>query len=457
MTNTEYHLTWLRDTVTGTVTSPDSAEVDDLAGFQLASPHRPAVVVGVTSAEDVAAAIRYATANDLPVGVQATGHGRSVAIDGGVLINTARMADVRIDAAARIARIQAGALWGEVVAAAATDGLAPLNGSAPTVGVVGYTLGGGLGLLARQYGYAADHVRAIELVTADGLNRRVTATEDPDLFWALRGAGANFGVVTAIEMELVPLARLFGGTLIFDTDQVPAVIEAYRTWTRTVPEELTSSLVTLPMPNIPQIPEPIRGRFVVRVHIAYTGDAATGEKLVEPLRAVGPTLMDSLREMPYTDSHTIYDEPTMPHAYVGDNMRLRELDPALLTEVFTIAGPDAPVMCVVDIRHIGAAASRVPEIPNAVDRDDAPYLLRILSPFSDDDVEQVADVHRRFFAAAQPWSTGRALNFVYRPGACATETELREIYGDDGYDRLRALKAKYDPANTFRVNHNILP
>lgn len=452
MTATECTETWLRDTITGTVTSADAA---DTAGFQLASPHRPSIVVGVTSAADVVAAVRYATANDLPVGVQATGHGRSVAIDGGVLIDTSRMAGVRVDGA--VARVEAGAVWGDVVAAAAKAGLAPLNGSAPGVGVVGYTLGGGLGLLARRYGYAADHVRAIELVTADGKPHRVTATEEPDLFWALRGAGANFGVVTAIELELVELTHLYGGTLFFDTDQIPAVIAAYRAWTRTVPDELTSSLVTLPMPDLAQIPQPVRGRFVVRVHIAYLGDAATGERLVEPLRAIGPRLIDSLREMPYPESHTIHNEPTMPHAYLGDNLRLRELDPAMLDEVFVISGPDAPVMCVVDIRHLGAAASRPPEVANAVHRDDSAYLLRILSPCTAADADVVRDVHRRFFEAAKPWSTGRALNFVYRPGTGTTEAELREIHGDAAYDRLRAVKAAYDPANTFRINHNIVP
>jgi FAD/FMN-containing dehydrogenase len=429
----------------------------ELTGFQLASPHNPATVVSATSVHDIVTAVRQASADGLPVAVQATGHGRSVAIDGGVLINTAGLAEVRIDAAARVARVEAGARWGDVVAAAAKDGLAPLSGSAPSVGVVGYTLGGGLGLLARQYGYAADHVRAIDIVTADGQLRHVTADNETDLFWALRGAGANFGVVTAVEIDLVPLDRLFGGTLFFGVDQLPAVLETYRTWTQTVPEELTSSLITLPMPDIPQIPEPIRGKFVVRVHIAYTGHAETGERLVEPLRAIGPRLMDSLREMPYTESHTIYNEPAMPHAYVGDNLRLRELDPDLLTEVFDISGPDAPVMCVVDIRHIGGAAGRAADVPNSVHRDDSPYLLRILSPFSAEDADVVADVHRRFFAAAQPWSTGRALNFVYRPGGRLVETELREVYGDAGYDRLCALKAEYDPANTFRVNHNIVP
>lgn len=430
---------------------------NDLTGFQLAAPHRPATVIDATSADDVVDAVRAATAGGLPVGVQATGHGRSVALDGGVLINTSGLAEVRIDAQAQFARVESGARWGDVVTAAAKFGLAPLSGSAPTVGVVGYTLGGGLGLLARQYGHAADHVRAIEVVTADGTLRRVTATDEPDLFWALRGAGANFGVVTAIEIDLVPLDKLYGGTLIFDTEAIPAVIDAYRTWTRTVPEELTSSLVTLPMPDLPQIPEPIRGKFVARVHIACTGDAETGERLVEPLRAVGPRLIDSLREMPFTESHTIYNEPTMPHAYRGDNLRLRELDPAMLTEVFRLSGPDAPVMCVVDIRHIGGAASRAPEVPNAVHRDDSAYLLRILSPFTEQDAGVVANLHRRFFDAARPWATGRALNFVYRPGESAPETELREIYGDAGYDRLRALKAQYDLANTFRVNHNIVP
>jgi FAD/FMN-containing dehydrogenase len=446
----------LRDRVAGPVTtSPTDTAV--LAGFQLAAGHRPAVLVEPTSAADVIAAVRFATAAGLPVAVQSTGHGRSVPVEGGVLINTSRMTEIRIDPPARTAWVAAGTNWGQVVEAAAEHGLAPLNGSASDIGVAGYTLGGGSGLLARQYGFAADHVRGIEVVTADGTLRNVDADSDPDLFWALRGAGMNFGVVTGIEIGLFAVRTIYGGTLFFDTDLIDEALNAYRDWTSTAPETVTSSLVLLEMPDLPQIPEPIRGRYIARVHIAYNGEAEIGAQLVAPLRAVGPTLMDSVREMPYTEGGTIYDEPPMPHAYVGDNVRLRELDPAALREALTIAGPEAPVMCIVDIRHQGGALARDPEVANAVDRDDAPYLLRILSPFSADDVHTVAELQRRFFAAVQPWVDGRSLNFIYRPGVNTTPAELREIYGWANYERLTELKATYDPANTFRSNHNIKP
>jgi FAD/FMN-containing dehydrogenase len=457
-TNTTKTLDALRAGVAGPVTRPDAAEDRAaLAGFQLAQQHRPAALVEATSAADVRATVEFATAADLPVAVQATGHGRSVAIEGGVLISTSRLTEIRIDPRARTAWVAAGTNWGQVVEAAAEHGLAPLNGSAPNVGVVGYTLGGGSGLMARRYGFAADHVRRIEIVTADGRLREVDADHDPDLFWALRGAGMNFGVVTGIEIELFEIRRLYGGTLFFDTDLVGDVVDAYRDWTPTVPEELTSSVVLLQMPDIPQVPEPIRGRYVARVHIAYTGDPETGERLIAPLRAVGPTLLDSVRDLPYTDGGTIYDEPPMPHAYVGDNLRLRELDPAALREALAVVGPEARVMCIVDIRHQGGALARDPEVANAVDRDEAPYLLRILSPFSAEDARTVADVQRRFFAAVGPWANGRSLNFIYRPGTSTTAEELREIYGAANYERLTELKATYDPANTFRINHNVTP
>ncbi|WP_308282864.1 FAD-binding oxidoreductase [Pseudonocardia nigra] len=277
------------------------------AGFQTASRHEPDVLVGATGAEDVRAAVTFAAERGLPVTVEATGHGRAVPALGGVLIQTRRMTGVSVDPAGRTVRIEAGVRWGQVIDAAAVHGLTPLSGSSPEVGAVGYTLGGGLGLLARTYGYAADHVRSIDVVTGDGEARHVTADSDPDLFWALRGGGGGFGVVTALEIDLVPVATIYGGTLFFAAG--PDVLAAFQEWTALVPEELTSSVGMMTFPDVPGAPESLRGRFVASVHLAFAGAAAEGERLVAPLWAAGPVLRDTLAEMPFAASASIHNDP----------------------------------------------------------------------------------------------------------------------------------------------------
>ena len=295
----------------------NSHTAEELSGFQTGFTVRPAHVIAAASAEDVVAAVRHAAAERLPVTVRATGHGLPGPVEGGVLVSTRRMDQVSVDPVERTARVRAGVRWGQVVDAAAPHGLAPLNGSAPGVGAVSYTLGGGLGILAREFGYAADHVRSLDVVTADGRLRQVTRESAPDLYWALLGAGHGFGVVTELEIGLVPVRTLYGGSLAFDGRQVdPAVVlRAYEAWTRTVPDGLTSSFAAVPYPDLPALPPHLRGRYVLSVRVAHTG--ADGERLVAPLREIGPVLADSLREMPYTESHTIHSDPDFPHAYYG--------------------------------------------------------------------------------------------------------------------------------------------
>jgi FAD/FMN-containing dehydrogenase len=441
--------------VRGPVLLPGDDGYDvERTGFQTAVEQRPALVVGAEGAEDVRAAVEFASANGLPVGVRATGHGACPVAEGGLLITTRRMTGVRVDAEGRTAWLDAGVCWDQVIPETSRHGLAPLSGSAPHVGAVSYTLGGGLGLLARRYGYAADHVRAVEVVTADGALRQVTAETDPDLFWALRGGRDNFGVVTRLQVDLFPVTRLYGGGLFFDAEHVRDVLPAYRDWTATVPDELTSSVGMVPLPDLPVVPEPLRGRHVLHLRVAHTGDAAGGERLVAPLREVAPRLMDTLRDMPFAEAGSIYNDPTTPHGYHGNNVLLRELDGSALDAVLQEAGPGASVPCVVDIRHLGGALARPPAVPNAVGHREARYILRVLSPVSGADVERVRAVHRRVFDAAAPWTIGRSLNFVY--GENAPE-QVRSCYQPAEYRRLAELKAAYDPKNTFRRNHNIPP
>ncbi|MFB9907577.1 FAD-binding oxidoreductase [Allokutzneria oryzae] len=431
--------------------TPDHARYDaERSGFQTAFDHRPAVIVAATGAEDVRAAVGLARARGLPVAVQATGHGRAGAADDFVLINTRGMTGVRVDAEHRTAWVEAGAQWHHVITAAAPHGLAPLSGSAPEVGAVGYTLGGGIGLLARQYGYAADHVRAIEVVTSDARLRHVTEDSDPDLFWALRGGRDNFGVVTGIEIDLVPVATFYGGGLHFDVERVPDVVSGYLAWSTTVPEEVTSSIGLIVMPDLPMVPEPLRGRYVAHIRIAYTGD--DGDRLVAPLRALGPRLIDRLGEMPFTEAGSIYNDPTRPHGYVGDNAMLTELDESALREVLDLTGPQSPVMSIVDIRHLGGALSREPEAPNAVGHRAAQYILRVLSPLDNADASTVHSLHTKAFDAVRAWTLGRSPNFVYGKG-----NSVSESYEPQDLKRLEHLKALYDRENLFRVNQNIQP
>ncbi|MFI1012972.1 FAD-binding oxidoreductase [Streptomyces sp. NPDC020965] len=419
----------------------DAGYDDESAGFQTGCTVRPDLIVAATDAEEVRRAVAHAAAHGLPVGVQATGHGRPGPSQGGVLISTRRMDGVRIDPVTRTARIEAGVRWGQVVAAAAPYGLAPLSGSAPTVGAVSYTLGGGLGLLARQFGYTADHVRAIEVVTGDGEPRRVTSGE---LYWALLGAGAGLGVVTAIEIGLVPVTRLYGGGILFGDGPADDVARAYLEWAATVPDELTSSLGVMVYPDLPMVPAHLRGRRVTAVRVAYTGSAAAGERLVAPLRAIGPALEDSLRELPYTDSATIHNDPDQPHAYYGDNAMLSGLDADAFGEVLRLTGPDQPVWTVTQLSPLGGAL-RTPA-PNAVPYREAAYAVRTLSLVTPDtDVAAIRALYEKVYGGLGARVLGRSLNFVFGAGE-----RPEGLYDAETLERIGRVKAAYDPGDLFR-------
>ncbi|QYN34410.1 FAD-binding oxidoreductase [Pseudonocardia sp. DSM 110487] len=399
------------ENVNGPVFRPGDAGFDEqLAGYQVAHPHRPDLVVGAENADDVQAAVRYGADHGLPVAVETSGHGRAAPLPGGVLISTRRMDGVRIEPGTRMARVEAGTRWARVVAAAAEHGLVPPSGSSPEAGVVGYTLGGGIGALARELGWASDRVRRIDLATADGRLRHVTADTDPELFRVLRGAGHGLGVVTAMEIELAPGGQIYGGALSVAGEHVRDLLAAYRGWTSDLPDGLTSSIGALPYPDVPMVPDHLRGRYVAQVRIAWTGSAADGERLVAPLRAA-VRMTGTLGELPYTRAAEIFNEPDQSHPYTGTNAMLRELDPAVLDAALDITGPNAPVMCVLGLRHMGGALARPPAVPDAVAHRDAPYLLQVLSLV--DGTEVPTRLHRELMDAVAPWTAGRTPNFRF--------------------------------------------
>ncbi|WP_030023620.1 FAD-binding oxidoreductase [Streptomyces monomycini] len=440
-----YTLSELADRVTGVVLVPgDDGYAAERAGFQTGHVHRPSVIVGADTAADVVAAVRYAGANGLPVSVQSTGHGLSAASDGGVLVSMRRMDEVRVDAEARTVWAGAGALWADVIEEAAPHGLAPVNGSSPGVGVVGYTLGGGLGILGREFGYASDRVRLVEVVTADGVLRWVTPERDAGLFRALLGGGRGLGVVTGLEFGLVPVERVYGGQLVFGADLMDEALAAYLAWTEDLPDALTSSVGLIAYPDVPAVPGHLRGRHLAQIRIACTGPEAEGERLVAPLCAVGPRVADTLRDMPYAESHTIHQDPETPHAYDGDSILLSGLDAAELREVTALTGPDAPMMTVVQLNHLGGALATG---GGSVGHRDARYLLRLLSPLDGTDVAAVRALHARVRAVLAPRAVGRSVNFLFGDHGDA----VADAYEEDVYRRLTAAKAAYDPENLFRA------
>ncbi|MCP2331359.1 FAD-binding oxidoreductase [Actinoalloteichus caeruleus] len=451
----------LRAEVAGPVLLPeDPGFATATVGFQTYGPHRPDVAVLATTTADVRAAVRVAADHDLPVAVLNSGHGVPPRYTGGLLVATRDLAGVRVDPGRRVAWIEAGAPWSAVIEAAGAHGLAPLSGSTPHVGAVGYTLGGGLGLLARRFGYAADHVREIELVTADGTTRSVTARTHPDLFWASRGGGGNFGVVTGMEVDLFPVPTLYGGGLFYDAPLVGEALRAWRDWTSAAPEEITTSVALVPFPDVDGVPDPLRGRHVLHVRIAATLDVATGDEVIAPLRAVGPRLLDAVGELPYTDSATICSDPTEPMGYQTTNLFLDGLPDQALSGVLDRVGPGAPSPQVLEIRHLGGALRRPPAEANCVSHRDAEYLLGLTRRTPPDATpEQAAALrapHAEVRAALRPWSTGASyLNFLDGDGA---DTErVRSAYTPENYRRLADTKARWDPRNLFRHNRNVPP
>ena len=429
---------------------------EEIAAFNAAVVHHPVIVIGAVCAQDVAAAVRWATERELPVAVQGTGHGATSPADGFVMISTKRMQGVSIDPQHRTARVEAGVRWGAVIEAATPYGLAPLNGSSSHVGVVGYTLGGGVGVLARKYGFAADHVVSIDLVTADGELRHVDAQSEPELFWALRGGKGNFGIVVAIEFELVPVSRMYGGGIFFPGSAAREVLHAWRQWAPTMPEDVTTSLALMRLPDLPDVPEPLRNTLSVHLRFAYLGSEVDGAALIAPMRAVAPAIMDMVGEMPYTAVDTVHMDPTDPMPVWESGALLRELPEAAVETLLAQAGPEVDVpLIMVEIRLLGGALSRQPQHPNAVAGREGGFLLFVLGPCVPGLEDVVPFVGQGVIESLSPYTTGtKLLNHL---GSTTAPHEVATAWTRDTYRRLAALKAAYDPRNVFRYGHAITP
>jgi FAD/FMN-containing dehydrogenase len=392
----------------------------------------------------------------MPIAVQATGHGASYPMDGGLLINTRRMTRIHIDPTTRLATVGAGVRWSDLLPVAARYGLAGLNGSSTGAGVVGYTLGGGLPVLGRTFGFAAERVQAAEVVTADGAVRRVDAQSDPELFFALRGGKGTAGIVTELTFGLVPVSEIYGGGLFFDGACAEQVLSAYASWTPGLPEEMNSALSFLRLPPLPFVPEPLRGRFVMHLCVAYVGEPADAEEWLKPMRAAAPIMADAVRSMPYPEVDAVYEDPKDPLPAREKCSLLRGLSPDVLRTLLDVAGPGATTpLLKLELRHLGGAQGRAPDVPDAITGRDAAFLVETIGIPAGPQAEAVESATISAHAALTEFSTGRTC--VNLHGAVADPEDVARAWEPDTYHRLRRIKSREDPSNLLRFGHAVRP
>ena len=445
----------LRAALAGQVFMPAETGYDQARkAWNLAVDQRPAVVVEAGSAADVVQAVRYASARGIRIAPQSTGHGAGPLepLDGAMLLRTTRMRTVHIDPAARTARAEAGALWPDVTVPAAQYGLAALAGTAATVGVTGYTLGGGLGWLARRYGLAATSVTAAELVTPDGDLVRADADHEPDLFWAVRGGG-GVGVVTALEMRLYPVRDLYAGDLFFPIQRAAEVLHAWREWTASVPDEVTSIGHLVRLPPLPQLPEQLRGRAFAMVEAAYLGDAGTGAELTQQLRRLGPEL-DTFATIPPSALGQLNMDPDQPVPAQAEGALLADFPAAAIDALVAIAGPEADTpLASVEVRHLGGSLARPAPGGGAQPSIDANYLLNAVGATPTPDLAAAVRAQARAVKnALAPWHADyEYYDFADIPAPASA------VLPPASYRRLQKIKAAYDPGQAIISAHPVLP
>jgi FAD binding domain-containing protein/berberine-like enzyme len=446
----------LRDLLDGEVILPGDPEWDAArSAWNLAADQHPVAVVFAESADDIVAVVDYARRRGLHVTTQGTGHFAATlhSLDDTILIRTCRMRGLEIDPETQTARAEAGVLWEEVSLAAAEHGLAGLAGSSPDVGVVGYTLGGGMGWLARRYGLAANSVTAVELVTADGELVRADRDNEPELFWAIRGGGGSFGIVTAIEFTLYPVPEVYAGVLFFPVERASEVLKAWREWVDGTPNEITSVGRLMSFPPIPQIPEPLRGNSFVLVEATYIGDEADGAALIQPLRELGPA-MDTFAMIPAEELRHLHMDPPEPVPGAGDGMNLADLTPEAIDALVEVqgAGSGSPLLSV-EIRQLGGVLAEPSPEHGAVGTFDAGFAMFGVGMALNAEMKEAVEAYAaRVKATLAPWAADRGyFNFADRP------QDGEGLYPSETYRRLAELKADVDPDELFRATHPIRP
>ena len=438
----------------GDTVAPGHPEYDEARqSFNLAVDQRPAAIAFPERATDVQSLVRAARTAGLRVAVQGGMHnpGPQGDLADALLIKTQRMDGFTIYPSARRARVEAGVLWEPVVDAAAEHGLAALHGSSPDVGIVGYSLGGGLGWLARKHGLQTHRITTIDLVTADGALRRVDRESDPDLFWALRGGGGNFGVVTALEFELLPITHAYAGAMAWDWTRAEDVLQRWAAWAPSAPDEVTTSARIMQFPDLDIVPPPLRARQMVVIDGAVLAGDAEAERILAPLRELGPEL-DMFQTLPMPALTRIHGDPEEPLPSVSETQMLAALPPEAVSAFVAATGPGSGSSLVMaELRQLGGAIARPAPGGGAVPSFDGQFLAFALGMAPDAGTEILSREHaRRALDALEPWHGGRQyLNFVEEPADASIG------YAPDAYRRLREIRRRVDPTGLFRAAHVI--
>ena len=435
-------------------TDPDWESAHE--AFNTRVDQRPEAMVFPADEADVVTIVNYARRRGLRIAPQATAHnaGPLGALDGTIVVQTSAMQNVSIDPAAHRVRVGSGVKWEKVAPQLSNYGLAGLHGSSPDVGIAGYSLGGGIGWLARKYGMQTNSVTAIELVTADGKFIRATAQNHPDLFWALRGGGGNYGVVTAIEFAVYPVEELYSGAMFFPFERAPEVLHTWRELLPTFPDELMTWANILHFPPLPELPDVFRGKSFAIVMGAFLGEEPEGRDLLRRIRDLGPEI-DTFAMNPPTELAELAMDPPDPLPATSGHELLEELPASLIDDLMSIAGPSSDSgnsLTLFNLRHMGGALAR--KSPGAGARATLPgeVSLFALAVVEDDDAAQAADARiARLVAAAQPYRAGEYPNFVEEPA------DASAFFDADTWARLREVKAAYDPQDMFKGNHHVPP
>jgi FAD/FMN-containing dehydrogenase len=419
---------------------------------------RPAVIARCAGTEDVGAATAFARRTGLPVAVRGGGHsfpGLSVC-DDGIVIDLGPMKGMSVDPEARTARVQAGVLLGELDRATQPFGLAVPSGIVTHTGVAGLTLGGGIGWVMRKHGLTIDQLLSVELMTAEGERVRASETENPDLFWGVRGGGGNFGIVTEFEFRLCEVGPVVvSGPIFWPMEQSPEVLRFYRDWIADAPDDLMTIVIHRKAPPLDFVPPELHGELVVGVVCCYAGPVEEGEKVVRPMKEFGSPVLDLCVAKPYLDHQSMFD-PSFPH---GRWYYFRSCDVAELTdEVIDITAEHAmrirSPLTNFPLWQMGGAVARVGEDATAFNGRGVGHTFNIgAATATADGFDEEREWVRNFWSALEPHHTSVYVNFLMDEG----EDRIRQAYGPQKYDRLKALKRKYDPDNLFRLNQNIPP
>ncbi|HYT78564.1 MAG TPA: FAD-binding oxidoreductase [Actinomycetota bacterium] len=455
----ETALTALAGSFRGQLVRPSDPTYDEHRKIWNGSIDRsPALIARCAGVADVMAAVRFAMDNGVVAAIRSGGHsfpGHSVC-DGGLVIDLGLMKGIRVDPEGRTARAQAGVLLGDLDRETQAFGLAVPAGIVTHTGLAGLTLGGGIGWLMRKYGLTVDQLLSVDLITADAEFVKASESENPDLFWGVRGAGGNFGIVTEFEFRLNPVGPIvLAGPIFWPMEASPTVLRFYRDWITDVPEELTTIVVHRMMPPLPVIPPDLHGKPVVTVICCYAGQVEEGEKVIRPMKEFGSPILDLCTPKPFTAHQAMFD-PSFPQGwwYYFRSCDIAELTDEVIDIVAERATQMTSPLTAFPIFQLGGAISRVGENDTAFNGRSSGHTINInATTATREGFDEEREWSKGLWSALQPYHTSVYVNFLMEEG----EERIRQAYGGERYDRLKALKRRYDPDNFFRLNQNIPP